>query len=295
VLPSLHRFLHARVQVFVDEEREREFDGLLERQLRDADDGAEAAAALDGGADAVGPIGASGFAVPTGMDALVPIAQPVSGQVASDGVTSLVARASHDSMHSADRLLETLGLVEEESRRWSEYVDDVAAAEAAGEADPLAAVDTPPRNPRLLGLTPSAYLLRVLRGVRAADLDQVLLVLPFTGALSLLRHVRHLLEGGQSTELLARCALLLLRIHHRALVANQSLRPLLGGLKIALQGRISELKECIGINIAALQFFQSVLADSSLPSVPAAKGGESGGEGGDDGIRIGKRRRVKLF
>jgi U3 small nucleolar RNA-associated protein 12 len=278
------------LKVFLDEEREREFDGLLNRQLRDADDSAEAAL---GGDDAVGPIGPSGFAVPTGMDALVPTAQPITGGGAAggDAATSLIARASHDSMHSADRLLEALSLVAEETKRWSEFADDVAAAEAAGEANPLSVVGTPPRNALLLGLTPSAYLLRVVRNVRPADLDQVLLVLPFTNALDLLRHTRHWLEGGQATELLARCCLLLLRIHHRALIANQTLQPLLGGLKAALQGRVAELKDCIGVNIAALRFFDAALADITavMPTVVGKNSGE------EEGVRIGKRRRVKLF
>ena len=158
-------------QVFLDEEREREFDGLLARQLRDADDGAEAAAL--GGEDAVGPVGPGGLAVPTGMDA-VPTAEPLSGAAAAgDATTAVVARASHDSMQASDRLLESIAMAVEEEARWAEYADDYAAAVAAGEADASRVVATPARNARLLGLTPAAYLLRVLRGVRPADIDQV--------------------------------------------------------------------------------------------------------------------------
>ena len=35
------------------------------------------------------------------------------------------------------------------------------------------------RNPLLLGLTPYLYLLRALRSIKAPDLEQALLVLPF--------------------------------------------------------------------------------------------------------------------
>jgi U3 small nucleolar RNA-associated protein 12 len=127
----------------------------------------------------------------------------------------------------------------------------------------------------------------------------VLLVLPFTSALALLRHVRHGLAGGQSTELLARCALLLIRIHQRALVANQTLRPLLSGLRDALHSRVAELKDCVGVNIAALRFFSAVLASEDLSRVPedgGAQAAAASGKGGEgEGVRIGKRRRVKLF
>lgn len=47
----------------------------------------------------------------------------------------------------------------------------------------------PGANPLLLGLSPGAYVLKVLAGVRAADLEQALLSLPFTDALKLLAYL----------------------------------------------------------------------------------------------------------
>jgi U3 small nucleolar RNA-associated protein 12 len=43
------------------------------------------------------------------------------------------------------------------------------------------------RNPLLLGLTPYKYLLRALRSVKAPDLEQALLVLPFHYVCRLIR------------------------------------------------------------------------------------------------------------
>lgn len=121
-------------------------------------------------------------------------------------------------------------------------------------------------------------------------------MLPFSDALVLLRYLRHWLAGGQATELLARCALLLLRVHHRALVANHTLRPLLGGLRAALQARVAELRDCVGVNVAGLRFLEAALAEEGAGAPLPTKGAGDRREGAEgEGVRVGKRRRVRVF
>lgn len=123
---------------------------------------------------------------------------------------------------------------------------------------------------------------------------QVLLVTAFPDAIALLRYLRHWLASGQATELFVRCTLLLLRVHHRALVANHTLRPLLGGLRSALRARVGELRDAVGVNVAGLRFVEAALAGEEAPPLLAdVRGGGAGDDAG--GVRIGKRRRVKLF
>lgn len=56
----------------------------------------------------------------------------------------------------------------------------------------------PAANPLLLGLSPSAHVLRVVGRVRSSELEQALLLLPFTDALRLMSYlVAWLKEGGQ--------------------------------------------------------------------------------------------------
>ncbi len=64
-----------------------------------------------------------------------------------------------------------------------------AAAAAAQELQANPAARPPAANPLLLGLSPGAYVLKVLAGVRSADLEQALLALPFTDALKLLAYL----------------------------------------------------------------------------------------------------------
>jgi U3 small nucleolar RNA-associated protein 12 len=143
----------------------------------------------------------------------------------------------------------------------------------------------PPRNLELLGLTPSGHVLRALRAVRPSDVDQVLLTLPFSDALRLLRFLLHLLRRGQGTELCSRAALLLLRVHQGQLAASArrvaggagagsagaggagagaaagSLLPLVVSLKAAMQGAVRAAKDQVGFIVAGLRFLDRGLAE----------------------------------
>ena len=333
---SLRVWRRTTEQVFLEEEREREFDDAVEGQIRDPDGDA-----LLDGVDAVGAVGADGIAITTDADGSGPAnAAPLGGApllllaAAADGAgTAVVAHATRDTSRGGDRLLEAIGLAATEYAAWREYAEDVAAARAAGDGD--AVVDPPPKNVLLLGLTPSALVLRTLRAIRPSDLDQVLLVLPFADALQLLRVLCHLLRSGQCAELCGRAALLLLRVHHSQLVANEACRPLLTALARVLHGAVRAHKDRAGFVLAGLRFIDSALtsngASTEIDSVPQLRGGaermesahglrragatpraraaavtalrngkqgaskERGGAATPGGIRIGKRRDVRLL
>ena len=70
--------------------------------------------------------------------------------------------------------------------------------EQAFEEDPAASKGGRPLapNPLLLGLPPEAYMLKQLGSVRAGDLEQALLILPFSDALRLLQYFCAWLERG---------------------------------------------------------------------------------------------------
>ena len=63
------------------------------------------------------------------------------------------------------------------------------------QTSPAAAKPLPP-NPMLLGMAPAAYVLRVVGSVRANDLEQALLMVPFTDALALLQYLPLWLKEG---------------------------------------------------------------------------------------------------
>ena len=93
-----------------------------------------------------------------------------------------------------------------------------------------------PPNPLLLGLSPAAYVLRAVGNVKSAELEQALLVLPFTAALELLGYLVQWLRAGAQSEQCVRTATLLLRVHQSQLVATPAARGKLMKLhKVRLQ------------------------------------------------------------
>lgn len=89
--------------------------------------------------------------------------------------------------------------------------------------------------------------------VQAADLEQALLVLPFTEALRLLSYLCQWLRQGQQVELCCRVSTLLVRLHNPQLIATPAARPTLIQLQKVLRRSVQGLKDTMGFNLAALQ------------------------------------------
>ena len=96
-------------------------------------------------------------------------------------------------------------------------------------------------------------VLESMFALQAADLEQALLVLPFTEALRLLSYLCQWLRKGLQVELCCRVSTLLVRLHHPQLVATPSARPALIQLQTLLRTRVQGLKDTMGFNLAALQ------------------------------------------
>ena len=112
-------------------------------------------------------------------------------------------------------------------------------------------------NPRLLGLGPSAYVLRALGGVRTADLEHALLLLPFASALQLLAYLPEWLQRGETrSELACTVAVFLLRLHQAQLAGTPGARATLLRLRGTLRPRLQGLKETMGSNLAAVEILQ---------------------------------------
>ena len=88
--------------------------------------------------------------------------------------------------------------------------------------------------------------------MQAADLEQALLVLPFTEALRLLSYLCQWLRKGQQVELCCRVSTLLVRLHNPQLIATPAARPTLVQLQTLLTGSVQGLKDTMGFNLAAL-------------------------------------------
>ena len=161
----------------------------------------------------------------------------------ADGA-AVVGEPGSEALSGTDRIIEAL---------------ELASTEEQARAEPGGAERAP--NPILLGLSPSAYVLRAVRSVRAPDLEQALLLLPFTDALRVLEHCLRWLgaeegaakgSGGSPVEVTARVAALIVRLHLGRLAAAPAARELLVRLRAALRGSLGATRDLLGVNLAAL-------------------------------------------
>ncbi|CAK1547083.1 unnamed protein product [Leptosia nina] len=143
---------------------------------------------------------------------------------------------------AADSILECLTV-------GAEYTAEVTAARGAPVQPPVLMVAYNCTNAE-------DFLLETIRKIRSSDLEEALLLLPFSTACELLKMLTTLLERSDQTELLCRLAIFLLKIHHAPLVANQQLLKYLIQIQAKATMRLNELRDMVGFNLHALQWLQ---------------------------------------
>ena len=186
------------------------------------------------------------------MDAQVEIAaeqslqqeeQSAYGAVGSSTAVG-VASKGIESVKGGEALMEALDLVENE---------------LASHPNPSSSSSNPSSrqkrlsNPLLLGLTPLPYMLRVLRMIKAPDLEQALLVLPFHYTSRLIDMLIRLARRGLDIELCAKCSVHLMRCHQTQLLHTSSLLPQMLRLRTILTESIGSYRSLIGMNVAGLR------------------------------------------
>ena len=158
-------------------------------------------------------------------------------EMAPDESSALAGRRTLESVKAAERLMEALETALEE--------DKAIASRGDGE-DGRA-------NPLMLGLSPQLYVLRALRMIKAPELEQALLVLPFHLVELLCNYLVQLLHSTFEVELCSRCAIFLVRIHQAQIVANRAMLEPLRALQRVLRTRLQQQLGLVGQNVAALR------------------------------------------
>ena len=115
----------------------------------------------------------------------------------------------------------------------------------------------PPRDPIFLAynhISAEAHVLNVVQKIKAAALQDALLVLPFNQVGPLFTFLRIWAERRWNMPLTCRILFFMLKTHHRQLVASKSLRPMLDGIRGQLRTALEAQKDEMGFNLAALRF-----------------------------------------
>lgn len=104
--------------------------------------------------------------------------------------------------------------------------------------------------------TPEDFFVETVKRVRSSDLEEALLLIPFSVACDIVRVLPTLLERGDHTELYCRVALFLLKIHHAPLVANKALLKHIIQIQAKASIKLNELRDMVGYNLHALQWMK---------------------------------------
>ncbi|KAJ6658330.1 hypothetical protein lerEdw1_020602 [Lerista edwardsae] len=152
----------------------------------------------------------------------------------TQGEAGLAGKKTIETVKAAERIMEAIELYREETAKLKEHT---AICRAAGKE-------------------PSAYVLDVLKKVRSSELEESLLVLPFSYVPDLLKLFNQYLQQGSDVELLCRALLFLLRIHFGQITSNQLLVEVMENLKRTTISKVSQVRDVLGFNTAGLQFLK---------------------------------------
>ncbi|XP_036894787.1 WD repeat-containing protein 3 [Sturnira hondurensis] len=168
----------------------------------------------------------------------------------TQGENYFTGKKTIETVKAAERIMEAVELYREETAKMQAHR---AICKAAGKEVPL------PTNPILMAygnISPSAYVLETFKGIKSSELEESLLVLPFSYVPDVLRLFHEFLQLGSDVELLCRCLFFLLRIHFGQITSNQMLVPVIEKLKETTISKVSQVRDVIGFNMAGLEYLK---------------------------------------
>ncbi|KAF3813249.1 hypothetical protein GH733_018413 [Mirounga leonina] len=168
----------------------------------------------------------------------------------TQGDNYFTGKKTIETVKAAERIMEAVELYREETAKRKEHK---AICKAAGKEVPL------PINPILMAygnISPSAYVLEIFKGIKSSELEESLLVLPFSYVPDILKLFNEFIQLGSDIELLCRCLFFLLRIHFGQITSNQMLVPVIEKLKETTISKVSQVRDVIGFNMAGLEYLK---------------------------------------
>ncbi|XP_004581921.2 WD repeat-containing protein 3 [Ochotona princeps] len=168
----------------------------------------------------------------------------------TQGDNYFTGKKTIETVKAAERIMEAIELYREETAKMKEHR---AICKAAGKEVPL------PMNPILMAygnISPSAYVLEIFKGIKSSELEESLLVLPFSYVPDVLKLFNEFIQLGSDVELICRCLFFLLRIHFGQITSNQMLVPVIEQLKETTISKVSQVRDIIGFNMAGLDYLK---------------------------------------
>ena len=153
-----------------------------------------------------------------------------------------------ETLMAGEKIMEALDVGMEDLDTMTEYKQAQSAQSR---------VAPPARNPIYLAnnnVSAEQYLLIVVQRVKAAALQDALLVLPFDKIPPLFTFLRIWAERQWNMPLTCRILFFMLKTHYRQIIANRTMRVLLDEVRVQLRKALQSQKDEVGFNLAALKF-----------------------------------------
>ncbi|GAB6030553.1 Dip2/Utp12 protein [Chamberlinius hualienensis] len=173
----------------------------------------------------------------------------IAGEVNQE--TGLATKRNAENLKAAERVMEGLDIYKEETEKMKEQMSLPEKSRTCPNLHPLmVAYKTP---------TTDHFILHILKSVKSSELEEALLVLPFSYVMQLLQVLERLLDRGWNVELCCRCLFFLLRVYHNQITTSEALLHVVDKLKTNAMERVRQMRDCLGFNIAGLQCLQKEL------------------------------------
>ncbi|GAA5885783.1 hypothetical protein JCM16303_006062 [Sporobolomyces ruberrimus] len=164
-----------------------------------------------------------------------------------------VSKSTTETLMAGERIIEALDIseIDRSAKKAHEEETKRLPEELAKRVPP------PSRNPIFSmynNCQAEEYVLKVVRAIPAAGLQDALLVLPFGKVIQLIEHLDYWAQREWSLPLTSRILFFLLRTHHSQIVATRILRPTMVQLRAHLRAALKRQKNTLGYNLAALKY-----------------------------------------
>lgn len=167
---------------------------------------------------------------------------------------NLPSKKTIGSEKSAESIMECLEVCEKYKEQLSEH-----ATLQASSNQPVALPAVPLLMQAFSASTPEDFVLETIKRIRPSDMEEALLILPFTTVCELIQYLPNLMNRGDYVELVGKVVMFLLKVHHAPIIANHTLLTTLKSLQKVCCVKAEELRDMVGYNYYGLQFLQREL------------------------------------
>ncbi|XP_046392675.1 WD repeat-containing protein 3 [Ischnura elegans] len=171
--------------------------------------------------------------------------------------SNLPSRKTAGSEKAAEEIMEAIEVFEDYKSKLTAHEETCKALKLQGKKD----LPPPPVPPLLMTAfkisCPNRFLIETIRRIRSSDLEEALLLLPFSWACRFLEASPDLFKHcGPDVELLCRTLLFLVRVHQAPIIGATHLFPLVTNITQLAFKHLKQLRDVVGYNLHGLEFLQ---------------------------------------